>query len=66
MKIPQLFIRVGPNKFSPIQRPMSGKPLYFWDDSSQQILPNEGRLQPMNIGGFDYLVLGLPERHVKS
>lgn len=55
MKIPQLFIRVG-NGFSPIGDPVYNRPIYFWDDSLQRIVPDEGQLHLKVIEGSPYLV----------
>lgn len=57
MKIPQLFIKIGHNRFSPIHTPVYNKPLYFWDDLVQQIVPDEGRLKLKIIDGCPYFVL---------
>lgn len=58
MKIPQLFVRIGSNKFVPISSPVSSKPLYFWDELRQEIVPDEGELQLRVIEGCAYFVLG--------
>ncbi len=39
MKQPQLFIRIGSDRYAPIEAPIEGEPLYAWDDESQRILP---------------------------
>lgn len=57
MKIPQLFVRIGNNKFIPISSPVSSKPLYFWDELKQQIVPDEGELRLRVIEGCPYFVL---------
>lgn len=57
MKIPQLFVKIGNNKFSPISHPVNNKPMYFWDDSAQRIVPDEDRLKLRIINGCPYLVL---------
>jgi len=56
MKMPQLFVRVGPNRFSPVSSPICNKPLYFWDDTSQQVVPAEGRLKLNVFEGVSYFV----------
>ena len=56
MKTPQLFVKIGKNKFIPVYRPVNSKPLYFWDDVKQRILPAEGKLKPKKIDGVTYLV----------
>lgn len=39
MKQPQLFIRVGRDRYIPIYAPVKGVDLYAWDDSKQMIVP---------------------------
>lgn len=39
MKQPQLFIRVGRDRYVPIYAPVKGIDLYAWDDSKQMIVP---------------------------
>ena len=56
MRIPQLFIRVGPNRFSPVTSPVYSKPLYFWDERSQRIIPAEGQLKISVLEGVAYFV----------
>lgn len=56
MRIPQLFIRVGPNRFSPVASPVYNKPLYFWDEASQSIIPAEGHLKLSVSEGVVYFV----------
>lgn len=57
MKIPQLFVKIGDNKFSPVSHPVYNKPVYFWDDLTQRIIPDEGELKLKIIDGCPYLVL---------
>ena len=57
MKIPQLFVRIGNNKFIPVSSPVSSKPLYFWDELKQQIVPDEGELRLRVIDGCPYFVI---------
>ena len=57
MKIPQLFVRIGNNKFIPVSHPVGSKHLYFWDEIKQQIVPDEGELQLRVIEGCSYFVL---------
>ena len=39
MKLPQLFVRVGRNRFAPVDTGYDGKELYMWDDDKEQIVP---------------------------
>lgn len=57
MKIPQLFVNIGNNKFIPVSRPVNNKPVYFWDDLTQRIIPDEGELKLRIIDGCPYFVL---------
>ena len=57
MKIPQLFIKAGNNRFIPVSNPIRGKAIYFWDDSIEQIVPADSRLQKEIIHGRHYLIL---------
>ena len=57
MKIPQLFVKIGNNRFSPVSSPVDNKPMYFWDDSTQQITQDKGELKLRIIDGCPYLVL---------
>lgn len=57
MKIPQLFVKIGNNKFSLVSRPVYNSPVYFWDDLTQRIIPDEGELKLRIIDGCPYLVL---------
>lgn len=57
MKMPQLFVKVGNNKYSPISSPVKNKPVYFWDDLTKQIVPDDGRLKLKVIDGCPYFVL---------
>lgn len=56
MKIPQLFVRIGNNKFCPVPHTITNKPLYFWDDSAQEIKPAD-KLKLKVIDGCPYFVL---------
>lgn len=46
LKQPQLFIKVGQDRYVPIYTPESNTtPLYTWDEASKQIIPyKEGSL----------------------
>lgn len=57
MKIPQLFVKIGNNKFIPVSHPVNNRPVYFWDDLAQRIIPDEGELKLRIIDGCPYLVL---------
>lgn len=57
MKIPQLFIKIGNNKFIPIPGHITNQQLYFWDDLTKQIVADEGQLHLRVISGCPYLVL---------
>lgn len=57
MKIPQLFVKIGNNKFSPVSRPVYNRSVYFWDDLTQRIIPDDGELKLRIIDGCPYLVL---------
>lgn len=57
MKIPQLFIKVGNNKFTPISHPVKGKAVYFWDEATKSIVPAKDRLQREVIQGHYYFIL---------
>lgn len=39
LKQPQLFVRVGRNRYVPVERPWPGYDLYVWDDELQRIVP---------------------------
>ena len=56
MKIPQLFIKTGQNKFSPVHEPIENKPLYFWDDTLQRIVPAENKLKMVVVENVVYFV----------
>lgn len=56
MKTPQLFVKIGKNKFIPVYHPVRIEGLYFWDDTEQAILPAEGKLKPVGIEGVLYFV----------
>ena len=56
MKIPQLFVKIGPNRYSPVAEPIKNKPLYFWDEKSQQIIPAENRLKMDVFESVSYFV----------
>lgn len=60
MKIPQLFIKVGNNKFTPISYPVKGKAVYFWDEAAKSIVPAKDRLQMEVIHGHYYFILKSP------
>lgn len=57
MKIPQLFVKVGRNKYTPIPQPVKDPPLYFWDDEQKRIAPAKGHLKPHMCEGVLYFVL---------
>ena len=57
MKIPQLFVKVGNNRFIPVSHPIKNKPLYFWDDQSKEIKPAEDALKIKVISGHSFLVV---------
>ena len=57
MKIPQLFVKVGNNRFIPVSHPIKNKPLYFWDDQSKEIKPAEDALKIKVISGHSFLVI---------
>lgn len=40
MRLPQLFVKVGKDRFVPVYTIPLNKPLYAWDDSKQRILPH--------------------------
>lgn len=56
MKIPQLFLKVGQNRYCPVTSPMNSKPLYFWDDTVSQIVPAEDKLKIHVVEGVAYFV----------
>lgn len=56
MKIPQLFVRIGKDKYLPVERPKTEQDLYFWDEEKQQIVPTDDRLKRQEIEGSVYLV----------
>ena len=66
MKIPQLFVRIGNNRFMPISHPVNNKPLYFWDELKQQIVPDDGKLRLKIIEGCPYFVLEGRRTHLES
>ena len=66
MRIPQLFIRTSNNKFVLVSHPIKNKPLYFWDEFKQQIVPAKGKLQMQVVEGCPYLVLGEDEERTKD
>ena len=39
MRLPQLFVRVGRNRFAPVASVPVGKDAYMWDDELRQIVP---------------------------
>lgn len=39
MRLPQLFVRIGRNKFAPVYSMVEGEDLYMWDDDLKQIIP---------------------------
>lgn len=57
MKIPQLFVKIGNNKFVPVSSPVISKPLYFWDELKQQIVQDDGELRMRIIEGYPYFIL---------
>lgn len=66
MQIPQLFVKVGVNRFVPIASPANTTQLYFWDDVRQQILPAEGELLLRIIEGCPYFVRKIPSSGSKT
>lgn len=56
MKIPQLFVRIGKDKYLPVDTPKTEQDLYFWDEEKQQIVPTDDRLKRQEIEGSVYLV----------
>ena len=56
MKIPQLFVKVGHNRFCPVPHTITNKPLYFWDEVDQEIKPAD-QLKLRVIDGCPYFVL---------
>lgn len=38
MKMPQLFVRVGPDKFVPVEHPREGEDIYEWDSNLGRIV----------------------------
>lgn len=56
MKTPQLFVKVGKDKYIPVLHPVKSKPLYFWDDVKKTILPAKGQLKRTKIDGVVYFV----------
>lgn len=41
LKQPQLFVKIGPNKYVPVERPWPDHDIYVWDDSLQRIVLKE-------------------------
>lgn len=41
MKQPQLFMKIGPNKYVLVERPWPDHDIYVWDDSLQRIILKE-------------------------
>lgn len=39
LKQPQLFVKLGKNRYAPIEPPYPDKDLYMWDDLSKRIVP---------------------------
>ena len=39
MTIPQLFIKIGSNRYATVDKPVRNKDLYAWDDSKGRIVP---------------------------
>lgn len=60
MIIPQLFIKVGANRFIPVSQPENGKSLYYWDELRQQITLADGMLRRQVIEDCPYFVLDVP------
>lgn len=46
MKQPQLFMKIGPNKYVPVERPWPDHDIYAWDDSLQRIILKERFSRP--------------------
>lgn len=65
MIIPQLFVKVGTNRFIPIAQPQSDEPLYYWDEQKQQITLAEGMLRRQVIEDCPYFVLDIPSNGSK-
>lgn len=59
-KLPQLFIRIGNDRYIPVSHPVNDRNLYFWDDSKQQILPDNGELKLQIVCGSPYKTLERP------
>lgn len=38
MKMPQLYIRVGKDRFAPVDKPVKGEDTYAWDDKIKRIV----------------------------
>lgn len=57
MKIPQLFVKAGNNRFIPVSSPIDGESIYFWDESVKKIVPAEDRLYRKIIQGCQYFIL---------
>lgn len=53
MKQPQLFIRVGRDRYVPIYAPVKGVDLYAWDDSKQRIVPYTRESSPEPLRGAE-------------
>lgn len=56
MRIPQLFIKIGKDRYYPVARPVKNKPLYFWNDLERRIVPAENVLKTKIIEGRLYFV----------
>lgn len=41
LKQPQLFVKIGPNQFVPVERPKPDRDVYAWDDTLQRIALKE-------------------------
>jgi len=57
MKIPQLFVSIGNNRFIPVTSPVYNKPMYFWDDDSKRIMPVDDKLKLRVVNGNPFYVL---------
>ena len=38
LKKPQIFMKVGPNKYVPVEQPWPNYDIYIWDDDLKQII----------------------------
>lgn len=41
MKMPQLFIKIGADRYIPVDKPVPNTEMYIWDDDLKQIVPEK-------------------------